>query len=63
MVVYGQDKLDEISMSAAFINTAFRFGPFSPFKIASVIFAFSSGVPPRSSSFVQPSANKPEVEL
>ena len=37
----------------AFISTAFLLCPFSPFKMASVIAAFSSGVPPFKSSFVQ----------
>ena len=35
----------------AFISTAFLLCPFSPFKMASVIAAFSSGVPPASCSW------------
>ena len=37
----------------AFIKTAFLLCPFSPFKIARVILAFSWGLPPFKASFVQ----------
>ena len=42
----------------ALSSTAFRLAPRSPFKIARVMAAFSSGVPPFSSSFLQRSKPK-----
>lgn len=55
MVVYGQDGLDEISVSAPTSVCEYRNGTFQsyiiePFKISLVIAAFSSGVPPVISS-------------